>query len=399
VRLNPPTWQATTAYAAVQIGDAALGSIVKSSIYNGRHFKCTTAGTSGGSEPSWSTVVGATTADGSAVWTCIDAWTKEGAVTSMTDSRTFVDLSRTEGSGFLSFGLLTFLTGTNAGWSSEVKTFGYSSTPALQQSSSGVTTAAVGSLTPTYPSTGLAAGDTFWLHVTARNQTTTVTTPSGWTLVTGPDNVATTARSYIFAKIAAGSESGTITVAFGADAAVCKAARIYRFRGGGIVPQSTVLLSGSDATIEAPTLTATTPNALALAFVSEDSNRSVSSWTGETGGDWTEAVSEFLTAAGLAGALQLQTASLSSTTISGGLQTMSGAQGWLVQAFVVLANAEFVLRDAAPNLPQVGDTYEVETGCDKLVATCIAKFNNVYNFRGEPYIPGFHKQFLYPNSQ
>jgi uncharacterized phage protein (TIGR02218 family) len=36
----------------------------------------------------------------------------------------------------------------------------------------------------------------------------------------------------------------------------------------------------------------------------------------------------------------------------------------------------------------VGDGYSLEPGCDKLKATCIAKFSNVLNFRGEPDLPG-----------
>ena len=34
----------------------------------------------------------------------------------------------------------------------------------------------------------------------------------------------------------------------------------------------------------------------------------------------------------------------------------------------------------------VGDYYEIYAGCDKTLATCKEKFNNVINFRGEPYI-------------
>ncbi|MGH7079457.1 MAG: right-handed parallel beta-helix repeat-containing protein, partial [Acetobacteraceae bacterium] len=52
-------WAATTAYAAgAEIFDA-----------NGNVQHCTTAGTSGGSAPSWATAQGGTTADGGAVWT------------------------------------------------------------------------------------------------------------------------------------------------------------------------------------------------------------------------------------------------------------------------------------------------------------------------------------------
>lgn len=36
----------------------------------------------------------------------------------------------------------------------------------------------------------------------------------------------------------------------------------------------------------------------------------------------------------------------------------------------------------------VGDTFEVLPGCDKSLATCIAKFDNAENFQGLPFVPG-----------
>lgn len=45
---------------------------------------------------------------------------------------------------------------------------------------------------------------------------------------------------------------------------------------------------------------------------------------------------------------------------------------------------------------QVGDAYEVYQGCDKRLTTCINKFNNVDNFRGEPYVPGIDRVAQYP---
>lgn len=36
----------------------------------------------------------------------------------------------------------------------------------------------------------------------------------------------------------------------------------------------------------------------------------------------------------------------------------------------------------------VSDTYSMLAGCDKSFDTCIAKFSNAVNFRGEPHIPG-----------
>lgn len=45
---------------------------------------------------------------------------------------------------------------------------------------------------------------------------------------------------------------------------------------------------------------------------------------------------------------------------------------------------------------QVGDTFSVYPGCDKTLATCRDKFDNVINFRGEPFIPGLDKTLDYP---
>lgn len=55
-------WEDATAYTTEIILPLA--------IENGMVFECTTAGTSGGSEPSWDLTIGNTTADNTAVWTC-----------------------------------------------------------------------------------------------------------------------------------------------------------------------------------------------------------------------------------------------------------------------------------------------------------------------------------------
>lgn len=56
------TWVKSTAYAK--------GAIVQPATFNGYWFVCSTAGTSNTTEPAWVTIVGATTGDGTAVWTC-----------------------------------------------------------------------------------------------------------------------------------------------------------------------------------------------------------------------------------------------------------------------------------------------------------------------------------------
>lgn len=56
-----PAWGASRAYA--------LGDIVRPTSPNGWWYECTVAGTSGASEPTWSTTEGGTLTDGTATWT------------------------------------------------------------------------------------------------------------------------------------------------------------------------------------------------------------------------------------------------------------------------------------------------------------------------------------------
>ncbi len=39
------------------------------------------------------------------------------------------------------------------------------------------------------------------------------------------------------------------------------------------------------------------------------------------------------------------------------------------------------------NAPATGDAFTVYQGCDHTMATCKAKFNNLANFRGFPFVP------------
>jgi hypothetical protein len=55
-----------TGTATIQRQGATVTPITK----NGRKYICTTAGTSGATEPTWPTTIGNTVADGTAVWTC-----------------------------------------------------------------------------------------------------------------------------------------------------------------------------------------------------------------------------------------------------------------------------------------------------------------------------------------
>lgn len=121
VRLAPPVWAATTGYTARSARDANTGSVVRPTAFNDRHFKCTTAGTSGGSEPSWNTTLGGTTNDGTAVWTAIEALTVESSVSTVTSRRVFTTAAISRTDGWFDGGVLIWLTGLNAGLEAEVK--------------------------------------------------------------------------------------------------------------------------------------------------------------------------------------------------------------------------------------------------------------------------------------
>jgi len=118
ITLEPNDWQASHAYDA--------GEVVKATTYDGRRYVCTTAGTSGGREPAWDTTIGNSTNDNTCVWTCHDAYTKEGTVTSVDGTHPrakFTDSGRSETSDLFSGGKLTWTSGDNNGLAMDVKEY------------------------------------------------------------------------------------------------------------------------------------------------------------------------------------------------------------------------------------------------------------------------------------
>lgn len=71
----------------------------------------------------------------------------------------------------------------------------------------------------------------------------------------------------------------------------------------------------------------------------------------------------------------------------GKVQFTSGLNTGLVRGIKADWGSAFWLTAALPNIPAVGDTLNVSAGCDKLLSTCINKFNNFPNFNGFPFIP------------
>lgn len=119
--IDPAVWAATTPYVIADLPGDVDFDYVTASAYDGRLYKCTVAGTSGASEPVWDPVPGNDTIDGTVTWTCLDAWTKEGAVTTPAPTRTQFQTDLDAGSVQFTGGVIVWLTGLNAGLANEVK--------------------------------------------------------------------------------------------------------------------------------------------------------------------------------------------------------------------------------------------------------------------------------------
>ena len=172
----------------------------------------------------------------------------------------------------------------------------------------------------------VAANDILIAHAYFEGTTTAPDTPSGWTLLDGPRDIGTTvvARHWVYGKIADGTEDGA-AVAFGSQTVTTmRAGRVYSFAGyvsGTITDVVTGFAATSHATDpQMPTVTTTATGALAVALVGQNDNNAFASPTGETGGDWVEAVAEFTAALtpGLSLGIETATPTADPGTISGG---------------------------------------------------------------------------------
>lgn len=138
-------------------------------------------------------------------------------------------------------------------------------------------------------------------------------------------------------------------------------ARVYEFSGAfagsaddgiglfeneGAVGQSD---GQTNTTLADRSITPTSSGDLAVSLISIAGDQTLGAFTGETGGDWTEAVDQFNSATGATGTLQIQTAQLTGTgVINGGTMTITSSP-WGVLAFGIVpaaAPGQTVLPDA-----------------------------------------------------
>lgn len=166
-------------------------------------------------------------------------------------------------------------------------------------------------------------------------------TLNSWTLIQqglGIGSFADLAAVFCARVAADGTCSGDFTVgASGEDLF----ARIYEFTDASVgTTVDTVFENGSQAgggyfstsatntSIEDTAVTTNGPSRLALQFVATASNQTLGDFTGETGGDWSEAVDQFNSATGATATLQLQTAVMAAAGVINGGAIATASVAW-----------------------------------------------------------------------
>lgn len=82
----------------------------------------------------------------------------------------------------------------------------------------------------------------------------------------------------------------------------------------------------------------------------------------------------------------------------GRLRFLAGPANGKKMTILGVTEHELHLRRAPPAVVTAGTPIELTEGCDKLLATCAARFNNAVNFRGEPHLPGNDLITRYPGA-
>jgi uncharacterized phage protein (TIGR02218 family) len=66
-----------------------------------------------------------------------------------------------------------------------------------------------------------------------------------------------------------------------------------------------------------------------------------------------------------------------------------------VKAHARGSTVTLTLWQRAPSAVEMGDEFTATAGCDKTLATCRTRFDNIANFRGFPHMPGNDRAFAY----
>jgi len=77
---------------------------------------------------------------------------------------------------------------------------------------------------------------------------------------------------------------------------------------------------------------------------------------------------------------------------------MSGANCGAMSTIIGVDGTTIHLRDVPRMEVEAGAAIELREGCDKRFATCVGRFDNAANFRGEPHLPGNDLLTRYPGA-
>ena len=82
----------------------------------------------------------------------------------------------------------------------------------------------------------------------------------------------------------------------------------------------------------------------------------------------------------------------------GRLRYMSGQNCGLTTVILSTSGTTVQVRDLPRAVVGPGDRLELREGCDKRFTTCVERFANAVNFRGEPHLPGNDLLTRYPGA-
>jgi uncharacterized phage protein (TIGR02218 family) len=84
--------------------------------------------------------------------------------------------------------------------------------------------------------------------------------------------------------------------------------------------------------------------------------------------------------------------------VLGRLRYMSGANCGLATTILTASDSVVEVRDLPRAAVEPGCEVELREGCDKRFDTCVTRFANAANFRGEPHLPGNDLLTRYPGA-
>lgn len=84
--------------------------------------------------------------------------------------------------------------------------------------------------------------------------------------------------------------------------------------------------------------------------------------------------------------------------VLGRLRFLSGANCGVSTVVLAIEGSTISVRDLPRAAVEPGCRVELREGCDKRFATCVSRFANAVNFRGEPHLPGNDLLTRYPGA-